>query len=60
MARKRAKELAAELSPGGWARIARPLAALFVLARRDAAATLRVQGSPARLLRMLALRLTGR
>jgi len=55
-----ARKLAADLPPGRWARAARPLAALFVLARRDATAATRAQGRPDRMLRMLALRLTGR
>lgn len=56
----RARMLAAGLPKGRWASAARPLAALFVLAARDAASVERAQGSPGRLLRMLALRLTGR
>lgn len=56
----RADYLARHVRAGRWPVTARPLAALFVLARRDAAAGARAQGSPARLLRMLALRLTGR
>lgn len=56
----RARKLAAAIPSGRWARPARPLAALFVLAVRDAFAKSRAQGSPQRLLRMLALRLTGR
>jgi phytoene synthase len=59
-ARTRAQALAAGLPGGRWAAAARPLAALFVLAVRDAATTARAQGSPSRLLRVLALRLTGR
>ena len=59
-ARMRANVLAGALPKNRWSVTARPLAALFVLARRDAAATARAQGSPGRLLRMLALRLTGR
>jgi phytoene synthase len=43
-----------------WPTPARPLAALLVLAMHDARVGRRVQGSPRRLLRMLALRLTGR
>jgi len=56
----RARKLAADLPTRRWARAARPLVALFVLARRDAAAATRAQGRPDRMLRMLALRLTGR
>jgi len=56
----RARQLTSDLPPGRWAPAARPLAALFILARRDAAATERAQGRPDRMLRMLALRLTGR
>ena len=59
-ARARAAALATALPNGRWDAAARPLAALFVLARRDATATIRVQGSPGRLLRALALRITGR
>lgn len=59
-ARSQARKRADELPSGRWAASARPLAALFVLARRDAGAGSRAQGSPGRLLRMLALRLTGR
>jgi 15-cis-phytoene synthase len=46
--------------PQIWAREARPLAMLGVLARSDVRSAHRRQGHPARLLRMLALRLTGR
>jgi len=56
----RANALAAGLPPGRWASAARPLAALFVLARKDARARRRTRARPDRLLRMLALRLTGR
>jgi len=56
----RARQLADALPPGRWARPARPLAALFVLARKDARAKRRTQARPDRLLRMLALRLMGR
>jgi len=45
---------------GRWPAAARGLAALYALARRDAESGRRVQGSPKRLLRMLALRLFGR
>jgi phytoene synthase len=56
----RARMLAADLPAGRWPPAARPLAALFVLARKDAHAGHRRQARPDRLLRMLALRLTGR
>ena len=56
----RARQLAADMPTRRWAATARPLAALFVLARRDATATARAQARPDRMLRMLALRLTGR
>ena len=56
----RATILSAGLPAGRWQFAARPLAALFILARRDAQAGRRTQARPDRLLRMLALRLTGR
>ncbi|MBW8743302.1 MAG: squalene/phytoene synthase family protein [Sphingomonas sp.] len=56
----KARKRVADLPAGHWAPAARPLAALFVLARRDAAAITRAPGRPDRMLRMLALRLTGR
>jgi 15-cis-phytoene synthase len=56
----RAREIAGTMPSGRWNSAARPLAALFVLAQRDALAKHRSQGAPGRLLRMLALRLTGR
>lgn len=56
----RARTLVAGLPKRRWAPAARPLAALFVLAARDAASAGRTQGGPGRLLRMLALWLTGR
>ena len=59
-ARAQARGLAAAMPNDRWPAAARPLAALFVLARRDASASARAQGSPGRLLRMLALRLSGR
>lgn len=59
-ARARAVQLARSLPAGRWPVSARPLAALFVLAKRDAIAGRRAQGSPGRLLRMLAIRLIGR
>ena len=55
-----ARRLAADLPNDRWPSAARPLAALFVLARRDATTSDRAQGRPDRLLRMLALRLIGR
>ena len=61
LARTRATALLDDLFGRRWPGPARPLAMLAVLARRDARADLeRRQGSPARLARMLALRLTGR
>ena len=59
-ARARAKSLIATIPSGRWSSSARALAALYVLARRDAERGERRQGSPGRLLRMLALRLFGR
>lgn len=59
-ARKLALSRASTVPPGRWAAAARALAALYVLARGDAERGQRVQGSPKRLLRMLALRLFGR
>jgi phytoene synthase len=56
----RARELAHAIPSKPWTSAARPLAALFVLAKRDSRLGSRVQGSPPRLLRMLALRITGR
>lgn len=56
----RAKELASALPAGAWPSAARPLAALFALALRDVRRGVRAQGSPSRLLRMLALRMIGR
>lgn len=60
LARSRAKALVETMPAGSWPKPARPLAALYVLARRDIAAENRRQGAPSRLLRMLALRLFGR
>ena len=60
IARDQAEKLAASLPAGRWAPPSRPLAGLFVLARRDAATTERAQGRPDRLFRLLALRLIGR
>lgn len=58
---RQARDALAPLAGATWGRAARPLAALAVLARRDAADPApRRQGAPGRLLRMLALRLTGR
>lgn len=60
-ARDRAQTILGGLGRQRWPRAARPLAALAVLARRDVASAVpRAQGSPARVARMLALRLTGR
>ena len=59
-ARARARNVAATIPFGHWQTRARALAALYVLARADAHRDERAQGSPARLLRMLALRLLGR
>ena len=61
LARARAATLLDDLFGRRWPGPARPLAMLAALARRDAQAdATRRQGSPARLARMLALRLTGR
>lgn len=60
-ARRLARGVLAALPGGTWERSARPLAALAVLARRDAApGATRAQGAPRRVARMLALRLSGR
>lgn len=59
-ARRDAVALADALPRRSWPAAARPLAALAVLAMRDARAGHRRQGSPGRLLRALALRVTGR
>jgi phytoene synthase len=56
----RANQLIANAPSERWAKAARPLAALSALAVGDARTANRAQGSPRRLLRMLALRLTGR
>ena len=56
----RANQLIASLPHKRWPKAARPLAALLALAIGDARTGKRLQGSPGRLLRMLALRLTGR
>jgi phytoene synthase len=56
----RANRLIADMPSERWPRAARPLAALFVLATGDARVEKRAQGSPRRLLRILALRITGR
>jgi len=56
----RASQLIGGLSRQRWPKAARPLAALLALAIGDALTGRRVQGSPRRLLRILALRLTGR
>jgi len=59
-ARAQALSRARTVPIGRWPAAARGLAALYALARRDAESGRRVQGSPKRLLRMLALRLFGR
>ncbi len=59
-ARTRAVQLADAIPSGRWPSAARPLAALFTLAVGDSRKGRRVQGGPARLMRMLALRMTGR
>jgi phytoene synthase len=59
-ARMRARSLIEAVPSGRWPSSVRALAALYVLARRDAERGERRQGSPGRLLRMLALRLFGR
>ncbi|QJU58635.1 squalene/phytoene synthase family protein [Sphingomonas sp. AP4-R1] len=60
-ARERAGAVLGGMSGGAWAKAGRVLGALAVLARRDVAEDApRRQGSPGRLARMLALRLTGR
>jgi phytoene synthase len=59
-ARARAVSFAASIPIGRWPARARALASLYVLARRDARSAERAQGSPKRMLRMLALRLLGR
>lgn len=60
--RQKARLMAARrLAPGPrWPRRLRPLGALARLARDDAASETRAQGSPRRVLRILAHRLTGR
>ncbi|UAK25333.1 squalene/phytoene synthase family protein [Sphingomonas nostoxanthinifaciens] len=60
-ARRQARALLDLLPAGRWPKALRPLAALAVLAQGDVATDApRRQGSPARLARMLAMRLTGR
>jgi phytoene synthase len=60
-ARRQARDLLAPLAGRRWPRPALPLAALVLLAARDAAEDgARRQGAPGRLLRLLALRLLGR
>ena len=60
-ARERARVLLDALPRHRWPRAARPLAMLAILARDDVAREgRRAQGSPRRVARMLALRLTGR
>jgi phytoene synthase len=55
-----ARQLIAGLSRERWPKPARPLAALLALAIDDARTGKRIQGSPRRLFRVLALRLKGR
>ena len=59
-ARARARLLAQSLPKGRWPVAARALGALYALARYDVERGARRQGSPRRLLRMLAHRLWGR
>ncbi len=62
-ARARATELLASVDPGRWPTSLRPLGLLVMLARLDAAIPadrMRRQGSPKRMFRALAYRLTGR
>ncbi len=59
-ARARGAGFAASVGKARWPAAARPLAALYALAADDIRSGARKQGSPRRLLRMLALRLTGR
>ncbi|WP_404709913.1 squalene/phytoene synthase family protein [Sphingomonas sp. MMS24-J13] len=60
-ARRRGRAILDALPRHRWPRAARPLAMLVTLARGDVASDARrVQGSPRRIMRMLALRLTGR
>jgi phytoene synthase len=59
-ARAMASGIFAETGTPAWPRALRPLGALAMLARRDAAADGRRQGSPARVARMVWHRLTGR
>jgi phytoene synthase len=60
-ARRRARAILDALPRQRWPRAARPLAMLVTLARSDVASEApRQQGSPRRIMRMLALRLTGR
>ena len=61
MAREQGRAVLAGLPRRAWPKRARPLAMLAMLARRDVAGdSARLQGSPQRMIRMLALRLTGR
>jgi phytoene synthase len=60
-ARRRARTILDALPHDRWLRAARPLAMLLILAHGDVASDApRRQGSPRRIARMLALRLTGR
>ncbi|HWI87317.1 MAG TPA: squalene/phytoene synthase family protein [Sphingomonas sp.] len=56
----RARDVARTVARHRWPVASRPLAALYQLAAGDALNEARAQGSPQRLLRMLALRITGR
>ncbi len=59
-ARAQAAAMNRQIDRAKWPGAARPLAALYVLARADMSTERRRQASPGRLLRMLALRLFGR
>lgn len=60
-ARRQARAVFDGMTSTRWPAAVRPLAALAALARRDARAEdARAQGSPGRMLRMLAMRITGR
>jgi 15-cis-phytoene synthase len=59
-ARAQAATIASGMPSQPWPSTLRPLAMLAALAARDATAATRRQGHPGRLMRMLALRITGR
>jgi phytoene synthase len=59
-ARSKAAALARTIPSGHWPLAARALGALYILAVRDTRLGRRTQGSPGRMLRMLALRVFGR